>query len=94
MPKRVQLHQVHQARVTRTFMVKDHWYSRKRQVVINYDSALVMPTMDLAEKFVPYYVRELIEMGLLTMEDKYEAGVVTLNVFDGAIDENGVEAAS
>jgi len=75
-------------------MVKDHWYSRKRQVVINYDSALVMPTMDLAEKFVPYYVRELIEMGLLTMEDKYEAGVVTLNVFDGAIDENGVEAAS
>lgn len=95
MPKReVKLHEVYQARVTVQAPAKKKLFQPQQFVVVNYDSQLVMPTLELAEKFVPYYVRELIEIGLLTMDQKYEAGVVELHVFDGTIDVNGVESAS
>ena len=100
MPKSVKLSNVFQARVT--INVKGA-HRKLREVLqgkpknttpVNFDSQLVFATMDLAEKFVPYYVRELIEMQALDMNDTYEAGVITLNMFDGTIDVNGVEAAS
>ena len=95
MPKReVRLHEVYQARVTIQVPTKKRFLRKKELIPINYDSQLVMPNMELAEKFVPYYVRELIEIGLLTMDQEYEAGVVELHVFDGTIDINGVESAS
>ena len=95
LPKReVKLHEVYQARVTVMVPAKKKFLQQGELIPVNYDSQLVMPTLELAEKFVPYYVRELIEIGLLIMDQKYEAGVVQLHVFDGTIDVNGVESAS
>jgi hypothetical protein len=89
LPRReAKLHEVYQARVT----PKLKW--PHQNIVVNYDSQLAFPTQELAEKFVPYYVRELIEIRILDINQKYEAGVLQLHVFDGAIDVNGVEAAS
>jgi len=88
MARQAKLHIVYQARVTPILK----WPHRK--IVVNFDSQLVFPTFELAEKFAPYYVRQLIEIGVLNINDKYEVGVIQLNVFDGAIDANGVEAAS
>lgn len=88
MAKSIKLTQMFQARVTPQLK----WPHNK--IVVNFDSQLIFPTFDLAEKFVPYYVRELIELGVLKMEDKFEAGVISLNVFDGTKDIHGVESAS
>jgi hypothetical protein len=94
MPREVKLHEVYQARVTPKLDAKKLKKPYDTDLVVNYDSQLVMPTLELAEKFVPYYVRELIEIGLLSIDQEYEAGVVELHVFDGTIDANGVAAAS
>ena len=93
MAPKVKLHEVYQVRVTPE-LDKKKLKPPYEDLVVNYDSQLVMPTLELAEKFVPYYVRELIEIGLLAIDQKYEAGVLELHVFDGTIDSNGVEAAS
>jgi len=79
---------MYQARVTPQLP----WPHKK--IVVNFDSQLIFPTFELAEKFVPYYVRELIQLGVLDINDKFDSGVITLNVFNGSIDVNGVEAAS
>lgn len=88
MVRTVQLSEVYQARVS----PEQKWPHKK--IIVHFDSQLVFPTLALAEKFVPYYVRELIETGVLSINDKYEAGVIKLNVFNGTVDINGVEAAS
>jgi len=98
--RQVKLHEVYQARVT--IIVNGRRRSLwgvirgqpKNLITINYDSLLVFPTKELAENFVPYYIRELIEMGLISIDQKYEAGHLQLQVFDGAVDIGGVEAAS
>lgn len=95
LPKReVKLHEVYQSRVTVLVKGKKRFLRNEEIIPVNYDSQLVMPSLELAEKFVPYYIRELIEIGLLKIDQEYEAGVVQLHVFDGTIDVNGVEAAS
>ena len=95
LPKReVRLHEVYQARVTVQVPSKKGLFQPKVMIPVNYDSTLVLPTQELAEKFVPYYVRQLIEMNILDINQDYEAGVLELHVFDGTIDDHGVEAAS
>ena len=78
----VRIKEVFQVRVT----PKLKWPHKK--IIINYDSQLVFPTFELAEKFVPYYFRELVEMGLLDLKRPYESGVIKLNVYEGEIDTN------
>lgn len=73
----VRIKEVFQVRVT----PKLKWPHNK--IVVNYDSQLVFPDFKLAEKFVPYYIRELVEMTVLDPKQEYEAGVITLTVYDG-----------
>ena len=75
--KTVKIKEVFQARIT----PKLKWPHDK--VIVNYDSQLVFPDFSLAERFVPYYYRELIEMGMLDAKQSYESGVIKLTVFDG-----------
>jgi hypothetical protein len=93
--RQVKLHEVYQARITVTLNGRRRslWGvlrgKPKNIITINYDSQLVFPTQELATNFVPYYVREVIEIGLLSIDQKYEAGVLQLHVFDGAVDIEG-----
>ena len=73
----VRIKEVFQVRVT----PKLKW--PHKNIAVHYDSQLVFPEFKLAEKFVPYYIRELIEMTILDPKQEYEAGVITLTVYDG-----------
>jgi hypothetical protein len=73
----VRIREVFQVRVT----PKLKWPFKK--FAVNFDSQLVFPEFSLAEKFVPYYIRELVEMTVLDKKQEYEAGVIKLTVYDG-----------
>jgi len=73
----VRIKEVYQVRVT----PKLKWPFKK--LAVNFDSQLVFPEFALAEKFVPYYIRELVEMTLIDPKQEYEAGVIKLTVYDG-----------
>ena len=80
-PHKVRIKEIFQVRVS----PKLRWPHHK--INVHYDSQLAFPTFELAEKFVPYYIRELIEMTLLDPKRPYEAGVVRLTVYDGTGEE-------
>jgi hypothetical protein len=78
MPVRnVKIREMFQARVSQKLKWPHH------KIELHYDSQLIFPTLDLAEKFVPYYIRELAEMTLIDPKRDYDTGVLTLTVYDG-----------
>lgn len=48
---------------------------------IHYDSTLIFPLKEMAEKYMPMFIRQLYETGILGSKQKYETAIIQLATY-------------
>lgn len=48
---------------------------------VNYDSTLIFPLKEMAEKYMSMFIKQLYEANLLTKNQKYETAVIVLATY-------------
>lgn len=48
---------------------------------IHYDSTLIFPIKEMAEKYMPMFIRQLYESGILGEKQKYDTAVIQLATY-------------
>lgn len=48
---------------------------------VHYDSTLIFPLREMAEKYMPMFIRQLYELGILGEKQKYDTSIVQLATY-------------
>lgn len=48
---------------------------------INYDSTLIFPLKEMAEKYMPMFLKQLYELGLIGAKQKYTTTIIQLATY-------------
>jgi len=56
---------------------------------INYDSTLIFPLKEMAEKYMSMFIKQLYEAGLLAKNQEYETAVIVLATYIPEVENEG-----